>query len=237
MLRFTHYAPMFLAERSSELEYFDRPAPEHEVIRFQRDIGRINRLFRFGRPFQVHLPHQLGLERCRGLSILDVGAGDGSLGKYLTGWAALHGWEWDVTSLDLTRRASLNGLAVQGSATALPFADGSYDAVIASQMTHHLLGEQEIIHHFREAWRVARQVVVISDLHRNAVIYTIVALVTSMAGCSKQMRSDAVKSVARGFRVPEWRAMAQRAGIPHAKVSIYCGARILLRARKSATTT
>lgn len=228
---------MFLAERSSELEHFDRPAPEDELIRFQRDIGRMNWLFRFGRPFQVHLPHQLGRERCRNLSILDVGAGDGSLGKYLSGWAAGRGWQWQITSLDVAQRGASNGEIIQGSAAALPFADASFDAVVASQMTHHLLSDREIIQHFREAWRVAREVVVISDLHRNAVVYVMVGLATWLAGCSKQMRSDAVKSVARGFRVPEWSAMARQAGIPRPLVSIYCGARILLRARKFATTT
>jgi len=59
-----------------------------------------------------------------------------------------------------------------------------------------------------------------------------VCAATVLLGCTKSLRSDGRLSVARSFRVGEWRALADRAGIPRAAVSVYFGSRILLKARK-----
>ena len=64
--------------------------------------------------------------------------------------AARYGWEWRVTNLDLGLAALQLGAdrrSVVGSVCALPFADESFDAVIASQMTHRLT-QDETVQHF-----------------------------------------------------------------------------------------
>jgi hypothetical protein len=48
----------------------------------------------------------------------------------------------------------------------------------------------------------------------------------------RTMIEDGLVSVRRGFRLNEWHTLAERAGIPAAKVSRYQGTRILLQARK-----
>ena len=99
-----------------------------------------------------------GPKNCERLNILDVGAGTGLLGKRLTEWAGRRGWDWRFTNLDANPLALKIGNrpdSVVGSALQLPFADGSFDLVVASQMTHHLTDEQ-IVTHWREAWRVTR---------------------------------------------------------------------------------
>jgi hypothetical protein len=58
-------------------------------------------------------------------------------------------------------------------------------------------------------------------------------LVALFAGCSARLRSDGATSVARGFRVAEWEALAREAKIEAPQASIYCRARILLQARKA----
>src|SRR5436853_583660 len=82
--------------------------------------------------FHRLLPELLGQPACRSLSILDLGAGDGSLGKVLAPWAAKRGWNWRFTNLDIHFLAlSLNhtGVNVVASALALPFRDASFDVV------------------------------------------------------------------------------------------------------------
>ena len=227
---------MFLAQRSAQAEYFDSPQRSlAEVAEGYRQLARVNRLFHNADPFQRLLSKWLGPERCRHLSLLDLGAGDGALGRELTDWAARRNWTWRVTNLDLSLLAlQLNrtGRNVAGSAVALPFRDGSFDVVIAAQMTHHLPDTAAVVDHFREAWRVTRDALFINDLHRNVVLLGLVWCGARLARISPQMRADGLLSVRRGWRVPEWKALAARAGIANAQVWLYFGSRIMIQARK-----
>lgn len=226
---------MFLRARSTQAESFDSDSrPTAEIIAGYRQLARANRLFFFSHPFVFTLPRLLGAERCRALTLLDVGAGDGLLGRRLKAWAQRRGWRWEVTNLDVNARAlALNagGRNVTGSALALPFPDAQFDVVIASQMTHHL-ADAEVVTHFREAWRVARHAVLLSDLHRNPFLYGLVWAGSWLAGFNRAMREDGLISVQRGFRLDEWRGHAAAAGIPDARVWLYAGTRIMLAARK-----
>ncbi|HWW00638.1 MAG TPA: methyltransferase domain-containing protein [Candidatus Acidoferrum sp.] len=225
---------MFLARRTTQAEYFDGERSAAELAAFFQALQRINRLFVFAEPFQRSLPRLLGPSRCEKASILDLGAGDGSLGKVLSEWARQRGWQWRVTNLDLSLAAlRLNpaGPNVAGSVLALPFRAGSFDAVIASQMTHHLT-DAEVRQHIAEAWRVARHVVMLSDLHRNAALYATLWVVFRLMRFPAVIASDGLLSVERGWRVPELRSLATAAAIDGAEVSLYFGARVLLRARK-----
>ncbi len=151
-------------------------------------------------------------------------------------WAARRGWNWSFTNLDLNPRPLGNELSakfVAGSALQLPFAEASFDLVIASQMTHHLT-DKEIVQHWREAWRVTRDGIFICDLHRNAGFYGMLRLMMRLIRTDEQVRKDGLISIERGFRCPEWRELAAHAGIPRAEVSLYYGTRIVLQARKAA---
>jgi SAM-dependent methyltransferase len=226
---------MLLGQRSTQTEYFDLPdRPAAEVAAAFRDLDRANCFFRFSHPFEAALPGWLGSERCERLDILDVGAGTGLLGQKLSTWAAQRGWRWRFTNLDsnpLALQLGNQAGGVVGSALQLPFADASFDLVIASQMTHHLT-EEQIVTHWREAWRVTRDAIFISDLHRNPWLYSMVWLSLHLLRVGPTVMEDGLISVRRGFRRREWRELAGRAGIPGADVRRYHGARILLQARK-----
>jgi SAM-dependent methyltransferase len=228
---------MFLRQRSTQTEYFDLPGrTEAEITASFRDLNRVNTLFRFSHPFETALPRWLGKINCERLNILDVGAGTGLLGKMLTEWAGQRGWEWRFTNLDTNPLALKIGgqpNGVVGSALQLPFADESFDLVVASQMTHHLTDEQ-IVTHWREAWRVTRDAIFISDLHRNAGLYALVWLTLHLMRADRTVIEDGLISVRRGFRQNEWLNLAALAGIPKATVWRYHGTRIMLQARKKA---
>jgi SAM-dependent methyltransferase len=226
---------MFLRRRSMQVEYFDLPdRTEAEITASFRDLNRVNALFRFTHPFESALPRWLGKKKCERLDILDVGAGTGLLGKNLTGWALKQGWKWRFTNLDANPVALKIGNwpdSVVGSALQLPFADGSFDLVVASQMTHHL-GDDEVVTHWREAWRVTRDAIFICDLHRNAGLYALVWLTLHLMRADPTVLEDGLISVRRGFRLREWREFATKAGIPATHVWRYHGTRIVLQARK-----
>ena len=226
---------MFLSARSTQAEYLDTPAlSSAEVERSFRELQRINRLFLHADPFRRLIVPWLGAERSKALSILDLGAGDGSLGRTLELWAARQGCIWTVTCLDLNPKAlrlNAGGRNVSGSVLALPFPDDCFDLVMASQMTHHL-SDADAGQHFREAWRVTRDALFLNDLHRNAILLGVVWAAVHLTRLSPTMRSDGLLSVRRGWRIGEWRDLAREAGIPNADVSLYFGSRIFLRARK-----
>jgi len=229
---------MFLRQRSRQAEYTDAPDLSAEVVASNyRELARVNRVLMFTDPFQRHLVRWLGPERCRELSILDLGAGDGRLGLNLSAWAGRQGWRWTVTNLDmnpLALRLAPRGRSVAGAVQALPFADGSFDVVIALQMTHHLDREETVVAHFREAWRVTRDALYISDVHRNAMTYAMLWVVLKVMRVTPLMSHDGLVSVKRGWRIGEWEALARAAGLDRSRVWLYYGSRIMLQARKGA---
>jgi Methyltransferase domain len=228
---------MFFRHRAAQAECLDAPdRPEAELRDGYFWLGKVNHLTRFSRPFEIWLPRLLGEDACRRLTLLDVGAGDGLLGRTLEAWARERGWDWQVTNLDFNPRAlALNpsGRNVAGSATALPFPDNAFDVVIASQMTHHLETEADVVAHFREAHRVARRTTLICDMHRNALFYAVLAVVLTAMRVPAWLRSDGLVSVRRGWRVAEWQDFARQAGLPDATVWFEHGTRVLLRSSKS----
>lgn len=226
---------MFLSARARQAEYCDQPdLPLGEVAANYRQLARFNRTMLVADAFQRVLGRWLGRARVQRLSLLDLGAGDGSLGEGIETWARRHGWDWRVTSLD----CNLNALSlgprrrrVAGSVCALPFRDGSFDVVISSQMAHHLTDE-ETVRHFQEAWRITRDALFLTDAHRNAGAFCFMWVVLRALRMTPQFRSDGLLSVRRGWRVGEWRHLAAVAGIPNARVRLYYGSRVILQARR-----
>jgi 2-polyprenyl-3-methyl-5-hydroxy-6-metoxy-1,4-benzoquinol methylase len=227
---------MFLKRRSLQAEYFDLPdRPVHELADGYRMLAHMNRIFLLREPFQRRFPRWLGEKGCKSLSILDLGAGDGSFGGELSEWAKQRGWDWRFTNLDVNiqaMRLSPTRTFVAGSALALPFRDNSFDVVIGSQMAHHLNSDEEVCRHFREAWRVTGDLLFLNDLHRNVFLYAVVWAVLRLHRYPRHFLTDGLLSVKRAWRVREWRALAERACIPNARISLYMGARVLLAARK-----
>jgi len=227
---------MFLRQRVLIPEYTDAPGLSFdEVARNYRQLSRINRLFLFADPFLRILPTWLGEEPCRSMTILDLGAGDGSLGRTLETGAAKRGWKWRVTSLDLNPlalRLNPGGYNVAASVTALPFPDDSFALVIASQRTHHLDADEDVIRHFQEAWRVSRDIVFLNDVHRSPFLYVFLWFWLRACGYSRPFREDGLASIRRGWLTSEWEKLAKAAGIPHPEVWLYYRSRVILQARK-----
>ena len=226
---------MFFSRRATQAEYCDRPdLPPSEVAHNYRQLARFNRLLLVADPFERLLVRWLGRNQVKQLSILDLGAGDGSNGASIERWARRYGWKWRVTNLDASLPALRLGPAkrrVAASVCALPFDDNSFDVVIASQMTHHLT-DDEAVQHFREAWRVTRDALFLTDAHRNVGAWCAIWVLLRCLRVTPEFLSDGLLSVRRGWRVKEWRALAERAGLGFASVWLYYGSRVMLQARK-----
>jgi SAM-dependent methyltransferase len=232
---------MLFRARATQPEHFDdaRRTPE-EFRAAYAELARVNRLFRAEDPYTRVMARWLGAEQCRQLSILDLGAGDGWLGRTMEAWAAERGWSWKVTDLDLNPiplSLSPGKARVTASVLNLPFEDGAFDVVIASQMTHHLNTDDEVVRHFQEAWRVASRAVFITDMHRGWFLYLLLRLTLPLLRISPAMTDDGLLSVRKAWRAREWTDLARRAGLDSARISGYFGTRVILSARKSSVSS
>ncbi len=223
---------MFLRRRATQVEYFDRLGITDAELREEYlGLNRLNRLVRFERPFRVWIPEVFGAEACRRMEILDLGSGDGLLGRELSAWAADRGWRWNFTNLDLCPVAAAmdpDPGHVVGSVTDLPFADGTFDLAVSSTMAHHLPSEADVVRHWCEARRVVRRGVLFCDLLRSVPFLVALWALTVLTGHRRSLRHDAVLSVRRGWRPEEWRRLAAAAGLAGARVWREHGTRVLL---------
>jgi ubiquinone/menaquinone biosynthesis C-methylase UbiE len=203
------------------VEWMDRPGVDPaELTQTLRDLARLNRTFGATRLLFTHLyPFFSSLEPP--IVILDVGTGYADIPRAVVQWARRRGLAIQVDAVD--RHGGILGQATQACASypeirlreanalSLPYADRSVDVAIASQVLHHMEGE-ELVQFLRELRRVARFGVVVNDLRRGAwpllATWTTLHLVSS----SPLIRHDGPMSIRRGFLQAELLALAKAAG-------------------------
>lgn len=144
------------------------------------------------------------------LSLLEVASGAGFVPQAAGTRLRELGVQLQVTLLDRAhshlRNSSGNGTgAVAGDATALPFADESFDVVSCCLFVHHL-EPQEVVQFVKEGLRVCRAAVIINDVIRDpvhlALVYASLPLYRS-----RVTRHDAPASVRRAYTIEEMHQM------------------------------
>ena len=192
-------------------EMMDDPSVNEEhVDRALKELSVINRWlggFRVSRLGVRHLINSLPVDRP--VSVLDVGAGGSDLPKAL----ARLDRRFDVTTLDVNFHACVRAgrerppaTAVKGSAFSLPFHDRSFDLANISLFLPHCT-EAEARKLLADLTRVARQGIVINDLHRHAIAYAGIIMLTRILSRSPLVHNDAPVSVLRGFLRSEINAL------------------------------
>ena len=209
------------ARLTGVVERMDRPGVVvEELRRTLTELGRINRAFggtqivlRHLRPWLSRLPQPI--------RVLDVGTGFADLPRAVVGWARRKGIALTVEALD--HYAEIRALAAQacadypeirireGDALALPYPDKSFDVAFASQILHHMEGE-EPIRLLRELRRVARHGVLVSDLRRGTWPFLVTSAALYLLPCGPVIRHDGPLSIRRGFFPAEMLALAGAAG-------------------------
>lgn len=202
-----------------ELLDSDAGSPE-EIKGSLADLRMFNRHFggiRTTREVLHRIARQRGLRK---ICWLDVAGATGEVAAFAK--QALLDSDIETEAVILDRAIThMNGAnaSICGDALALPFADGSFDAVGCSLFAHHL-GEGEIQRFASEGLRVARHAFFIHDLIRHPL-----HLALAYAGFplyrSRVTRHDAPASVRSAYTVEEMRAMLQSAGGQPVEISTY----------------
>ncbi len=153
----------------------------------------------------------------RPLTLLDVGCGAGDLSVRATRWARRRGIP--LVAIGIERHPAAAALAreaglptILACAGSLPLSDGGVDLIVASQLMHHLAGE-DIIAFCQAADRVARLGVIIADLRRSRVAEAGFWAGSRLLGFDAATRADGITSVRRGFSGGELRRLLARAGV------------------------
>jgi SAM-dependent methyltransferase len=150
------------------------------------------------------------------LTLLDVGAGNGDIARYLVRHAGTRATlrplavDWHPEAARLCHAAGI--AAVVGDAAALPFPARAADIVVASQLLHHF-GRAAAVQVLRALDRVARLGVVVADLERASTAAAVLWLASFALAFDRVSRRDGVISVRRGFTREELAHLLRGAGL------------------------
>jgi ubiquinone/menaquinone biosynthesis C-methylase UbiE len=209
--------------RSTAKEMMDAPDNPRDLLEDDlRNLRIINRYLGNYRSVLRGLKRIVEEQKLRHFSLLDVGTGSGDIPVKIAAWARRKNLAAELIALDpepVTLRAAVHQTRdypeialVRSDGRALPFATGSFDFVLSSQMLHHF-SEEGIIHLLRGWSRVARRAIIVSDLIRHPVAYHGIGLLTKLFTRNIMTRTDAPLSVERAFTLEEWRELFERAEI------------------------
>jgi SAM-dependent methyltransferase len=204
--------------RQRGVEILDAPDLDPRLGRRSlRDVAIANTLFG-GAAAVVHEIAAVLPVLPRRATLLDVGTGLGDIPARARHIAARSGVTLETIGLEAAEWVAAasrahTGMAVVGSALALPFADASVDVVTCSQVLHHFFDDDagQLV---RELDRVARERVIISEIRRTRVAAAGIWAASFLLGFHPVSRHDGVVSVMRGFTPPELRE-AVRAATGH----------------------
>lgn len=201
--------------RRRGVEFLDSPDIDPNIVtRSLADVARANALFG-GTSCAIEEIKQALEEVDRTATLLDVGTGLGDIPRRAREFAHEHGVQLTTIGLDAAAelaRASKSSVnfPVCANALRLPFADGSIDIVMCSQVLHHFSGK-DALELLREMNRVARIKVIVSDIRRSWLAAIGLWLVSFPLRFHAVSRHDGVVSVMRGFTPGELVDTVQKA--------------------------
>lgn len=214
------------AQRSAEIELIDgSDFSAEEFIENLSDLRRINRWLGGQRALTKRLFPMLKTLQAAGqtrIRLLDVGTGSADIPARIVDWARPRGLKIEFVVIDLNEIAARQALVqtaeypeiktVCGDALSLPFADHSFDFVLASLFLHHFETAKaaELLSGFA---RVAKTAVVINDLRRHPLAYYSIKLLSHLFTGNRLVRNDAAVSVLRGFAAPDIAEIEIAAGL------------------------
>jgi 2-polyprenyl-3-methyl-5-hydroxy-6-metoxy-1,4-benzoquinol methylase len=207
-----------LTRRSRQDEQMDAPGLDPAVYeRVLHDLARVNRWTFAVWPSIAFLRRALGsAQRFR---LLDVGFGDGDVLRVIGRWARRRGIDAELVGVDLNDKSLHAARAATPPDLAIDYRVGDYrdqagpfDFIISSQVAHHMTDEQ-LTTFLRHMEAEARRGWLVCDLRRHGVAYWGFPLLARLLRVHRIVREDGRLSIARSFRLDEWPATLQEAGI------------------------
>jgi len=166
-------------------------------------------------------------DRSRELIIADLGCGGGDMLRHIDAWAKRRGYRVRLIGIDANpfiiavAKENLHDLPHIEFYTqdifSETFKQQQFDIVIGTLFYHHFDSET-LSGFFRQIATQTRLGLLVNDLHRHALAYYSIRLLTALFSRSAMVRFDAPLSVLRGFRKDELRSVLRAAGLENADV-------------------
>jgi SAM-dependent methyltransferase len=228
---------LFVPSRRPSRELLDdaRLAPE-EMAASLRDLENLNRRWGAARALAGHLRPRLLREPGRSFTILDVGAGAGSVARSLARRLRAGGIDVAVVAADLQWRHLAAGRVGEDSflpafcadAFALPLPDASVDWAVSTLFLHHFSPEENVCL-LKELARVARCGVAMLDVRRHLLPLLFVAIAGRLTFETGVSVADGQASVRQAYTPREAQEIAGRA-LPGARTETVFPFRLLVTA-------
>jgi SAM-dependent methyltransferase len=222
------------------LEPAERPhsfgGPGGRTARSLETLQIANRRFGGARSILGPLGRLLEARGGGAVRVLDVGCGSGDIARALSRRARAAGLrlravavDADPVVVDLARAACREWpdiAVVRADAHGLPFAEKTFDYVVASMLLHYFgLDEAERL---LDSWRrLARVAVVVSDVERCWVPYLAVRLL-GLLSSSPLFDGGHARTIRRGFTAEELARLGSRAGFARVEISRHFPYRLCL---------
>lgn len=229
------------------LEFIDRTDNDPDLLRDDlknlRDINRywggLSAIRGELVPFLAALPSQ------REVRILDLATGSADhpiaitkLAQRMQRSATILAVDKNPQILEIARERTdaFDNITIEkNDILALPYADQSFDVVIASLIIHHL-SEGDAIRLLSEMKRLGRMLCIVNDLHRSWPAFGLAWIFAHISTRNPLSQNDAPVSVLRAFRAPELRAMAAEAGLANVTIKRSPFCRLLLVAENGTSS-
>ena len=210
---------MRFASRSTASEWMDAPdLDQADLARCLDDLAVVNSVT-LARAPTIGFLRRAARGR-DGLSVLDVGYGQGDMLRRIARWGKRRGVALRLEGVDLSPASAVAARAATPAWMDIRYrtgdvfdeAPGSVDIVVSSLFTHHL-GDEDVVRFLRWMERTARVGWFVNDLHRHAVAYYGFKALSTAAGWHPMVRHDGPVSVARSFRRADWVRLLGEAGV------------------------
>ena len=224
--------------RSTKEELLDQPnIAQNDLFQNLSELDSINRLLG-GHSATLKGLEQLMTDPNKTYSIVDFACGGGDTLRAISRWAEKRGLKVKLMGFDLLEDAiefakknsenyQIDWRVGDFNTINLP----TYDIAICSLVCHHFYDEQlnDFLAKMKETSNLG---VIINDLHRNAIAYYGIALLTQLFSKSHLVKNDAKLSVLKGFSKKEWKQILQSLNFKNVSVQWIWAFRHLIIIRK-----
>jgi 2-polyprenyl-3-methyl-5-hydroxy-6-metoxy-1,4-benzoquinol methylase len=159
------------------------------------------------------------------ISICEIGCGGGDNLRALEKWctknnitASFIGIDIKQSCIDFAKNKypNINAKWIVSDYKKVDFDNQKPDIIFSSLFCHHFI-ESELITMIQWMKKNCSKGFFINDLERNYIAYYAIKLLTTLFSTSYLVKHDAPLSVARGFKINEWRLILQ-----HANLTSFC---------------